>query len=305
MTKRPQYVGQEVVLTGDSFLFKMEGLELHLINGDQFEGVATIVGRLREETYSQQLSGSGEILDLDGRDIYYDHLLLVESESKTIAGGARLQFVSYGTDEKELPNNYQSYLEQVYPGIKGLLVQQAHHLEIGRVALSSRFQRKPHSLMALVRGGLLIASNSGYNLLIGLVSYNHFKQSAEVNNAFLSAMMRPPYRKSIPGLPPPRHPIEGLYLNDIPHPITNVQSLELKIRKDLSENFRLPVLLRQYLNLMGAKVCNLSLARDFNQITEILMAADLRRMPRERLDYFTDIKHNPIYQRFSWYRGSD
>ena len=54
---------------------------------------------------------------------------------------------------------------------------------------------------------------------------------------------------------------------------------------------------------MEAQVCDLSLAKDFNQITEILMAADLSRIPSERLTYFIDIDHQPIYQHFSWYRG--
>ena len=99
-------------------------------------------------------------------------------------------------------------------------------------------------------------------------------------------------------------------MNDIqpdnpPHPIGNVQALELAIRQDLSEDFRLPVLLRQYFNLMEAKVCNLSLARDFNQITEILMAADLSRLPKDRLSFFIDVDHQPVYQQFSWYRGDE
>ena len=79
--------------------------------------------------------------------------------------------------------------------------------------------------------------------------------------------------------------------------------MEMAIRRDLSDAFRLPVLLRQYLNLMEAKVRNLSLARDFNQITEILMASDLAMIPLERLRYFIDVEHTSIYQRFSWYQG--
>ena len=69
----------------------------------------------------------------------------------------------------------------------------------------------------------------------------------------------------------------------------------MAIRQEHSDEFRLPVLLRQYFNLMGAKVCNLSLARDFNQITEILMAADLSRLPKDRLSFFIDVDHKPVY----------
>ena len=151
-----------------------------------------------------------------------------------------------------------------------MLAEQTHHVEIGQWRWPC-FQRQ-HSRMALFRGGLLIAARSGFNILHGLVSYNHFAYSDAVNTAFLSALMRPPYRRTSPMLPPPRHPISAIQPNDTIHPIGNVQALEVAIRQDHNDDFRLPVLLRQYFNLMEAKVCDLSLARDFNQITEILMA---------------------------------
>ena len=287
----------------DSLLFNLDGLELHLIPGTQFDAVSDAVGTLRESTYRQQLSGSGSSRDLDGRDAAYDHLILLEPSSGALAGSARLQFIPEGTAAAALPGSEQSYLEHVYPGIKALLAEQTHHVEIGRVALAHRFQRQPHSLMALFRGGLLIAARSGFDILHGLVSYNHFAHSDAVNTAFLSALMRPPYRRIGPTLPPPRHPIATIQPDDTPHPIGNVQALELAIREEHSDGFRLPVLLRQYFNLMEAQVCDLSLARDFNQITEILMATDLSRLPQDRLTYFIDVDHHPVYQQFSWYRG--
>ena len=287
----------------NTLLFSLDGLELHLIAGRRFEPIADPVGILRESTYRQQLSGSGSSRDLDGRDSAYDHLILLEPSSGALAGAARLQFIPQGTEPSELPCSGESYLEHVYPGIKAVLAQRCHHVEIGRVALAKRFQRQPHSLMALFRGGLLIAALSGYKLLHGLVSYNHFAHSDAVNSAFLSALMRPPYRRTGPSLPPPRHPIATIQPDDAPHPIGNIQALELAIRDEQSSSFRLPVLLRQYFNLMEAKVCDLSLARDFNQITEILMATDLNQLPAERLAYFIDVEHRPVYQQFSWYRG--
>ncbi len=285
----------------DTRLLAIDELDLHLLAGHKFDAVADSVGRLREATYRQQLSGSGDERDLDGRDAHYDHLLLVERKSGSLAGAARLQFIPAGSTE--LPGREGSYLEHVYPGIKAQLAAQQNHLEIGRVALAQRFQRQPHSLMALFRGGILLAALSGYDLLHGLVSYNHFAQSDSVNTAFLTAMMRPPYRRQGMDLPVPRHPIADIAPNDNPHPSGNIQALEQEIRRQYSEDFRLPVLLRQYFNLMEAKVCDLSVARDFNQITEILMVANLRDLPPERLALFIDLPHQPLYQQFSWYRG--
>ena len=287
----------------DSLLFRLDGLELHLIPGSRFDAVADAVGTLRESTYRKQLSGSGNTRDLDGRDASYDHLILLEPSSGALAGSARLQFIPQFTPAEELPESHQSYLEHVYPGIKAMLAKRTHHGEIGRVALAQRFQRQPHSLMALFRGGLLIAARSGFSVLHGLVSYNHFAHNDAVNTAFLSALMRPPYRSTSTALPPPRHPINTIQRDDSHHPIGNVQALEMEIRQKHNDEFRLPVLLRQYFNLMGAKVCDLSLARDFNQITEILVAVDLLQLPKDRLGFFIDVDHRPVYQQFSWYRG--
>ena len=285
----------------DTGLLAIDELDLHLLAGSDFERVADSVGLLREATYRQQLSGSGDERDLDGRDAHYDHLLLVERSSGALAGAARLQFIPAGSTD--LPGSEGSYLEHVYPGIKAQLAARQNHVEIGRVALAQRFQRQPHSLMALFRGGILLAARSGYDLLHGLVSYNHFAHSDAVNNAFLQALMQPPYRREDLNLPAPRHPIAGIQAKPTPHPSGHIQALEQDIRSTHSDAFRLPILLRQYFNLMQAQVCNLSLARDFNQITEILMAANLRQLPPERLALFIDLPHQPLYQHFSWYRG--
>ena len=303
MTLSGPSIPSAVVEATDTRLLTIDNLDLHLIAGSTFEQVSDAVGQLRESTYRKQLSGSGDDRDLDGRDSHYDHLLLVERSSCELAGSARLQFIPAGATS--LPGSGGSYLEHVYPGIKADLASRTNHLEIGRVALAERFQRQPHSLMALFRGGLLIAARSGYQLLHGLVSYNHFAHSDAVNSAFLSALLRPPYRHLDTPLPAPRHPVPGLKPDDTPHPSGHIQALEQEIRQTLSDDFRLPVLLRQYVNLMRAEVCDLSLALDFNQITEILMAADLRRLPPERLALFIDLPHQPVYQRFSWYRGDE
>lgn len=287
-----------------TLLFSSQGLDLHLIDGQQFDHVADQVGLLRELTYRQQLSGSGQRRDLDHRDPYYDHFLLIDRDSGELAGSARLQFVPATGSATTLPTGQQSYLEHVYPGIKAALAARGNHLEIGRVVLAPRFQKQPHSLMCLFRGGLQVAVSSGYQTIHGLVSYNHFAHADAVNQRFLATLMQPPFLDIGESIPPPRYPVPGIKPADALIAVATIQGLEQEIRRQLEPTFRLPVLLRQYINLMEARVRNLSLARDFNQITEILMATDLRRIPAQRLQHFIDFEHRPVYQRFSWYRGS-
>ncbi len=287
-------------------LCRSQGLSLHLLPGDRFLPYADAVGILRELTYRQQLSGSGQSRDLDSRDPHYDHFLLVEEASGELAGSARLQFVpacGSSSDPASLPGAQQSYLEHVYPGIKADLAVRGNHLEIGRVALAPRFQRQPHTLMCLFRGGLQVAVSSGYSSVHGLVSYNHFAHSEAANHRFLSSLLRPPFLETDSDCPRPRHPVESVQPSRQPGDVDTIQALEQLIRDELEPSFRLPVLLRQYINLMEARVRNLSLARDFNQITEILMAADLRRIPSRRLSHFIDFAHQPVYRHFSWFRG--
>ena len=51
----------------DTRLLAIDELDLHLLAGSKFGAVADSVGQLREATYRQQLSGSGDERDLDGR----------------------------------------------------------------------------------------------------------------------------------------------------------------------------------------------------------------------------------------------
>lgn len=288
------------------FFFPSDNFNLYLVPGNTFENFADEIGLLRELTYRQKLSGSGKSKDLDGRDPYYDHFILIDQQTFTLAGTARLQFTPSNRQFLEPPEahgSHTSYLEHVYPGIKTSLSKQGHHLEIGRVAISPSFQRQPSSLMSLFRGGLQAAIGSGYHKIFGLVSYNHFQYPGLVNDFFLRSLMDPPFHQRAPGLPPPRHPRP--FRGNEPSAealCETVQQLEAQTRR-LHADFKLPVLLRQYINLMGAKTQNLSLAKDFNQITEIMMSADLNTVPSRRLQHFLGFPHQPVYRDFPWYRG--
>jgi hypothetical protein len=160
--------------------------------------------------------------------------------------------------------------------------------------------------MTLFRGGLQAALASGYELIYGLVSYNHFHYPGSVNDFFLRSLMMPPFVDSPEAqidLPSPRHPrtFRGNETHASPSCL-NVQQLEAETQKH-HPSFKLPILLRQYINLMGAKTQDLSLAKDFNQITEILMSANLASVPERRLRHFIGFPHRPVYRDFPWFRG--
>lgn len=271
------------------------GLSLYVLPGKDFAPVSQHVGILRALTYSQKQLGAGSWIDLDGRDPFYDHFLLIEDQTLHLAGTARLQLVQRTEEDSspDLPRGFQSYLEHVYPGIKRFLSMHGHHIEIGRVAIAPNFQRQPTSLMTLFRGAIQLAVMMRECSLHGLVSYNHFSYSESVNLHFIEGLMRRPFAEWIPDLPKPRHPSTWPLTTDLTSRDESIQGLEARIRRELDDQFRLPILLRQYINLVKARVRSVSLAKDFNQITEIYMCADIKSMPEGRLSHFTGAQRSP------------
>lgn len=300
-------LGKKDLETLDGYkLFEYQDLSVHLIPPQVFKLIEERVGAIREATYSQHLASSGKIIDLDQRDMSYDHLIMISRTDTTLAGAARMQMIPGKREnflENELPGSGESYLEHVYPGIKRALYQQANHIEIGRVVITDSFQKRPHSLMCLFRGALLIAKNSGYDHLFGLVSYNHFKYNNVTNSKFFNELMQDRFWVSDCMLPPARYPAEFTEEISNMEKCLSIKELETTISTKYDRGFKIPVLLKHYISLMEARVAGLSIARDFNQITEILVTSNLRRVPKSRINYFVDIKHDPVYRKFKWFRG--
>ena len=61
------------------------------------------------------------------------------------------------------------------------------------------------------------------------------------------------------------------------------------------EPFRVPLLLRKYMAFGNARVVSVSLARDFNQICEILMHCDLTGLSPQQRDVFVIDDLRPVW----------
>ena len=62
--------------------------------------------------------------------------------------------------------------------------------------------------------------------------------------------------------------------------------LERRLEQQFGEPFRAPMLLKKYMSFGNAQVTSLSLARDFNQICELLMRCDLNQLrPKQHKEF--------------------
>jgi hypothetical protein len=157
------------------------------------------------------------------------------------------------------------------------------YAEIGRTFVAAPYQRTSLVLMVLLQAMVTIPLATGHHHLLGMVSYNHFAHSEALNHSFLAALLAPPYCDSL-RVPAPRHPLAPLSC-PLPPSASSAGYAELErwLEERYQEPFRVPVLMRRYAQLGNARVVGLSLARDFNQITEILMHCELDQLtPRQR-----------------------
>ena len=261
------------VLAGQ-LCFRLEPFAAYLLSPAQFRRVAPWVGATRARTF-QKVSPHGPAdLDLDGRDAHYWHVLVWDQERQVLAGSLRLSLSLWHGQPWD---GRHSYLEHCYPGLDHCLLEQGvAYAEIGRTFVAAPYQRVSPVLMVLLQAMVSIPRATGHRHLLGMVSFNHFQHSSELSRCFLAGLGRAPYRGDLV-VPPPRHPV--LDLAEAPDLALSAQAslaeLEQALERRFQEPFRVPVLLRRYFDFGNARVIGLSVARDFNQITEILTHCDL------------------------------
>ncbi len=276
----------------ESYRFlEYEKFSAYFLPPHQFSLVAPAIGRLRATSYREiSPHGPGEI-DLDGRDGHYWHVVVWDQEHCQLAGSLRLALSHWhgsGWSGRE------SYLEHCYPGLDSFLKSRnMAYAEIGRTFVANSHRRITPVLFILLRAMASLPMATGHQHLFGMISYNQYRHTNALNQALFSALQQPPFRGDLP-IPAARHPLP-IDTSAYPRPNFGADSsktnglhspylvLERTLRHHWGANFNLPVLLRKYNSFANAQVLSLSLAKDFNQVVEILMHCDLSTFsPKQR-----------------------
>ena len=259
--------------------FNQNQFSAYFLSPNQFRPIASWVGALRASTYRQISPLGPKQVDLDGRDAHYWHLLILDRERQCLAGCLRM-----GLSRWHGPgwDGSQSYLEHCYPGLDQHWRRQGmSYAEIGRTLVATPYQRTSPVLRMLLRAMVSIPLATGHTNLMGMVSFNHLQHSESLYGSFLAALLQQPFGED-QGIPPARHPFpiqtEGRHKTGLPPVADTLGELERILEHTFQESFRAPLLLKKYIRFGNAKVIGLSLARDFNQICEILMRCDLNQL---------------------------
>lgn len=258
--------------------FDQNQFSAYFLSPNQFRPIASWVGALRASTYRQISPLGPKQVDLDGRDAHYRHLLILDQERQCLAGCLRMGLSRWHGPEW---NGSNSYLEHCYPGLDQHCRREGmSYAEIGRTLVATPYQRTSPVLRMLLRAMVSIPLATGHTNLMGMVSFNHLQHSEGLYGSFLAALLQQPFGED-QGIPPARHPFPSRAEErkaDLAPVVKSLDELERRLEQQFEEPFRAPLLLKKYMSFGNAKVIGLSLARDFNQICEILMRCDLNQL---------------------------
>jgi len=122
--------------------------------------------------------------------------------------------------------------------------------------------------------------DTSHEWTLGMLSYNHLDQDQASVCRFLRRIISPPFSQNQLPIVEPRH---KFHFNDEPlnkailkgdNNCSSYRELEQSIQKD-DPQFQIPRLAALYAKFWNTKVFSISVAKDFNQVLEILMAGYL------------------------------
>jgi putative hemolysin len=283
----------------DCLLFKASGFHVYCAPSARVPGILTELGRLREMTFREIGEGTNKKIDIDEFDIYYHQLFVWDAEAKKIVGAYR---VGKGADifrEYGLAGFYIRSLFKINKQFNPVLKES---IELGRSFIIKEYQRKPMPLFLLWKGILyFLIKNPEYRYLIGPVSIsNRFSNFSK--NVMVGFIKKNYYKAEFAKYVKPRNkfklaPVTNLDM-DILYEITrNISKLDQLI-SDIETNYRMPVLLKKYLQLNG-KIISFNIDPKFNECLDGLIILDVFDVPIETISSLSkEIKDESIMERF-------
>lgn len=251
------------------------GLSVYQAHSHEIPTLLPEIGRLREITFRQVGEGTGNDIDLDKYDRYYEHLILWDEEKEQVAGAYRLGRADvilreYGP--KGLYTNTLFHFE------KPFLANLEAAVEMGRSFVVKAYQRNLASLPLLWKGiACWVARNPQYKKLFGPVSISkdYSSLSRKMIVEFLQDNKMHPH---LSNFVKPRNPFRYMRTRRmmrefISAELQNVDDCSALISSLETDGKGIPVLLKHYLKL-NATILSFNVDKDFSSVVDGLILVD-------------------------------
>ncbi|MDA9555279.1 lysophospholipid acyltransferase family protein [Pelobium sp.] len=271
-------------LREDFKVWTEKNYEVFITPTDHIPNIIKEIGRLREITFREVGEGTNKSFDLDGYDIYYNHLFIWDTEAKMIVGAYRIGkgddiFYSYGKK-----GFYTAELFKIKSQFSSVL---RNSLELGRSWIRKEYQQRPLPLFLLWKGILkYLIDNPKYRYLIGPVSIsNSFSQFSK--SLIVDFIYRNHFDHEMAHMVKPRKKFKvdfsKIDADILTSSNSSLKNLDNLIGEIETSHIKVPVLLRQYIAL-NAKIICFNIDPKFADCLDGFLVLDLENVPQDMLE---------------------
>lgn len=276
--ERRQRILQEVdaLRARGACLVSQGGLGVYAAHSHEIPEVLNEIGRLREVTFRQVGEGTGQDIDLDRFDRYYEHLFLWDEKEGRIAGAYRLGRADIILREYGPKGLYTNTL---FKFEKPFLANLQNAVEMGRSFITKEYQRNLSSLPLLWKGiAHWISRHPGYTKLFGPVSIS--KDYDKLSRKFMVEFLQENcLHEDLASFVKPRNPFRylrgrRLMREFISADLQDVDDCSALISSLETDGKGIPILLKHYLRLSGT-ILSFNVDKEFSSVIDGLILVDL------------------------------
>lgn len=275
----------DVLKSQNRLLFSQRNYGLYIASSYHIPNTLTEIGRLREKSFREVGEGTNLALDIDEYDYHYQHLLLWDEESESLAGAYRLGIGSEIYKKYGIGGFYCNSLFKIHKEAHSFF---AKSLEMGRAFIVKEQQQKPMPLFLLWKGIMAtLRRHPELEYIVGSASisnsFSKFSKSAMVEyllkyygDAHMAQYIRP--RKAFRSKLKDAHRefvVDGSS-DDINHFDKMIEGFE-------PQGLRLPVLIKKYIKQNAKMVC-FNVDPLFNNSLDGFMYISILDLPEETLN---------------------
>jgi putative hemolysin len=274
-------------LPAECFLFAQKSIKVYCAPSVLIPNVIYEIGRLREITFREIGEGTNLNIDLDDYDLYYHHLFIWDDENNRLVGAYR---IGKGREIIEQYGAKGFYVRSLFKFKREFFSLFKESIELGRSFIVKEYQKNPMALFLLWKGILyFLLKNPEYRYLIGPVSISN-SYSEVSKHLIINYIQNKHFDHQLGQFVKPRK----CFRVHLPHIDTeiltssteNLISLD-KLIGDIEQNkFRIPVLLKKYIQLNG-KILSFNIDPKFNNCLDGLLMLDYYDVPEETLKYLS------------------
>ncbi len=296
-------IQDEVDKLSEYLLFTSKSYHIYCAPAMQMPNIINEIGRLREITFRDVGEGTNRKIDLDEFDLYYHQLFIWDEENKQIVGAYR------AGKGKEIIDQYGIkgfYLQSLFKISSKFIPILDESIELGRSFVIKEYQRRPLPLFLLWKGILyFLIKNPEYRYLIGPVSISG-QFSTFSKSMIIEFLKKHHFNHEFAKYIKPRKNFKVQTTNvdtDILFENTqdDIGKLDKFIREVEPSNFRVPVLLKKYLQQNG-KIIGFNIDPKFNDALDGLLILDLFDVPMETITSLSkEINDESLLDRFFYH----